>query len=271
MALKFNPLTGKFDKVNSLGDALNIDPRTNGKSIVLSDGDRLEDLSGNSFIDLKKSNIVGRSSFSDVLNVEKTLGFVSINTNMQLGNARLNVNGPIATPNHLLTQGGSNTYFYGQSGTVPHFGTPDNNGSFTMIRGVYKDVISTNEGISFKKHSSVSEGYTFEFLTRGENGKFKIGSFASSVASGIPISNTQIDLVSNYYNGIEENNIAKTEIKNVVLNSDGEMLVDFSLKATSVFKLKDTGVVNAPNLPTSATGLVSGDIWIDGTNLKIVI
>lgn len=34
--------------------------------------------------------------------------------------------------------------------------------------------------------------------------------------------------------------------------------------------LKHNGVINAPRLPTSATGLVAGDIWRDGNVLKIV-
>lgn len=34
--------------------------------------------------------------------------------------------------------------------------------------------------------------------------------------------------------------------------------------------IKDTGVINAPLLPTSATGLVAGDIWNDAGTLKIV-
>ena len=34
--------------------------------------------------------------------------------------------------------------------------------------------------------------------------------------------------------------------------------------------LKDSGVLNAPNMPTSSAGLVAGDLWSDSGTIKIV-
>jgi hypothetical protein len=35
-------------------------------------------------------------------------------------------------------------------------------------------------------------------------------------------------------------------------------------------RIKSTGVINLPNLPTSSAGLVTGDIWNDGGTIKVV-
>lgn len=40
--------------------------------------------------------------------------------------------------------------------------------------------------------------------------------------------------------------------------------------ATEALAMKTTGVLNAPNMPTSSAGLVAGDLWSDGGTIKIV-
>ena len=39
---------------------------------------------------------------------------------------------------------------------------------------------------------------------------------------------------------------------------------------TEVMRIKNTGVINISNVPTSNTGLIAGDIWNDAGTLKIV-
>jgi hypothetical protein len=47
-------------------------------------------------------------------------------------------------------------------------------------------------------------------------------------------------------------------------------LLDLKVGGSSIFKVQRNGRINASSLPTSATGLSSGDIWNDGGTLKIV-
>jgi hypothetical protein len=54
------------------------------------------------------------------------------------------------------------------------------------------------------------------------------------------------------------------------LSTDIAFRVQNSADTANLFQVKGNGTLNAANLPTSATGLVAGDIWNDAGTLKIV-
>jgi hypothetical protein len=73
------------------------------------------------------------------------------------------------------------------------------------------------------------------------------------------------------YFGVGGSNVANTNLRNnaYLWNAANSSLV-FGTNDTLRVTIKNTGVVNISNIPTSATGLAAGDIWSDGGTLKIV-
>ena len=54
------------------------------------------------------------------------------------------------------------------------------------------------------------------------------------------------------------------------VSNDETVFQILSNEGNVVFSIFGNGKLNAPNLPTSAVGLSSGDVWNDGGILKIV-
>lgn len=68
----------------------------------------------------------------------------------------------------------------------------------------------------------------------------------------------------NMFFAIDANNASTSRAFNWVNNDD------IGGSTTTLMILKESGVLNLPNLPTSSAGLSSGDLWNDGGTLKIV-
>ena len=76
-------------------------------------------------------------------------------------------------------------------------------------------------------------------------------------------------------NNSSGNKTAYGLINSVIVDStsgseDGKMNLQVKENGSLTTKMTlKTNTVNIPNLPTSATGLVTGDLWNDGGTLKI--
>lgn len=77
-----------------------------------------------------------------------------------------------------------------------------------------------------------------------------------------------IEMTNSYFNTTSQQ--TKANIKYKGTDNIGTSQLDFSIAGTDILTLKDTGVLNAANLPTSSAGLVAGDIWNNLGILNIV-
>ena len=75
---------------------------------------------------------------------------------------------------------------------------------------------------------------------------------------------------SEYWDGAASQTKEFEIIHNITAAPSGVSQVDFSIGGTAILTLKDAGVLNAANLPTSSAGLSSGDIWNNSGVLNIV-
>jgi len=94
---------------------------------------------------------------------------------------------------------------------------------------------------------------------------------SNSGVSSNEIGKTSLMLSSPYWNGadtIEKDALITHEVP--LNDNNGDSQLDFKIGVTTLFTLKGSGVLNSPNMPTSATGLVSGDIYSNSGVLTII-
>jgi hypothetical protein len=95
---------------------------------------------------------------------------------------------------------------------------------------------------------------------------FDAGRFISDGTTANSITNSSVFI------GASTRAQANNQTNQIVIghNAIGNGSNTVTLGNTSIIKTFLRGTINAGNLPTSATGLVAGDIWNDGGTLKIV-
>lgn len=226
---------------------------TGPNDISMDDGQVIRSTNDNAYISLRSSNVAGRISLSNALYVDSANNRVSVGTTNALSGARFSVNGAIGTPNHLLTYGGTNTYFYAVTGTNAIIGAASQSSYVTINRGIYEDMWNDASGTSFRKNGPVTDA-EFEFYTQGAyTGKMLVRGKSTGAGGGNQIGNVQFDLISTYYDPVlnTNNNLAKTELKQRVLDSTGLTEFQVDVKGTNVLKAKEDGSLETNTIQVS--------------------
>ena len=82
--------------------------------------------------------------------------------------------------------------------------------------------------------------------------------------------NAGLRLISGYWSGAASQDKEANILHNVTAAPSGISQLDFSIAGTNILSLKDSGVFNISNAPTSAAGLVAGDVWNNSGVLNII-
>lgn len=204
-------------------------------------------------------------------------GFLGINTSSQVGglgqSLSFNVDGKVYTSdtaqfrNIYLTYGGALSKIVSLAGDSMEIGTMSNSDKSSFVRGSVFEMSSTPTGVSFGSSAPATERWQF----RGDGNLTKMQFISgNTVGASSDTAIFQLDIVNKYYDGFTDNNEVKTEFIGKVISQTGVSQLSIAQNGVLVMSLKDSGVISAPNLPTTAAGLIAGDIWNDSGVLKIV-
>jgi hypothetical protein len=197
---------------------------------------------------------------ANTLDIIRAQGDGSVFVGQGAGNVNTGANNTANGVNALRnnTTGGSNT----ANGLQSIFS--NTTGSFNTANGVQSLINNTTGG------SNTADGYQslFNNTTGGSNTAYgrEAGRFIADGTTANTITNNSV------YLGAFTKALANNQTNQIVIghNAIGNGSNTVTLGNTSIIKTILRGTLNAANLPTSATGLVAGDIWNDAGTLKIV-
>jgi hypothetical protein len=134
---------------------------------------------------------------------------------------------------------------------------------------------NTANGVNALFSNTTGANNTANGVTALFNNTNGSGNTANGVNAGRFIAdNTTANSITNnsVFLGSESKPLANNQTNQIVIghNAIGNGSNTVTLGNTSIIKTFLRGTINAGNLPTSATGLVAGDIWNDAGTLKIV-
>jgi hypothetical protein len=177
---------------------------------------------------------------------------------------------------NYLTTGSNNTFlgFRAGGGLLASNFTGNNNTLIGSGAGLYLSSGIQNTFIGCNTGVSITTG-SYNTLI-GMNGTSYPAGFVQNVV--ITDGTGQVALWMNGtqkvgfgYNPLTDTLGAKLDVKaGGALSTDIALRVRNSANTNNLFLVKGNGVLNAPNLPTSAVGLVTGDIWNNLGILTIV-
>ncbi len=209
------------------------------------------------------------NNISDLLTV-KDDGFVGIGTSTQSSSEILNINGRVK----LSAIGANGTdasvgvaLRTSLNSTAISFGTTGGAALYQQGGNVRLSSPAANSALKFElgltKALDLQQGTAPNFNT-----ELKLNHLGALVSD--PIRNTDLQLISGYWDGAASQDKTASLLHNITSAPSGDSQLEAIIGATQLMILKDTGVINMPNLPTSLTGLVAGDIWNNSGVLTIV-
>jgi len=180
------------------------------------------------------------------------LGLVRFSSGLGLFNAEPKSTTALNVPNNKTVVSFNNSASYYQLSNE------------VCVRAVNTDVINF---LGIVNGTSLG-AFSLATLNGGINNELNLTSYIASTTT--TIRNTIYKSISSYYDGSTNNEKEASYAHNITNATTGESQLDFSIAGTDILTLKDTGVLNASNLPTSSAGLVTGDLWNNSGVINII-
>ena len=195
-------------------------------------------------------------------------GFVGVKTSTQSGAEIFNVNGYAKVKNNIGLQG---TLASSQGGINTAL-----NGKMIAVNGVTFLWQDSTHGMTMQSLQTAKINFDV-----GLNERFmemdgisanmnSLNLFGKITTLTDDINEVEISLSSKFWNGSASTDKLSAITHTITSLPSGASQLDFSIAGTDILTLKDTGVLNASNLPTSSAGLVTGDLWNNSGVLNII-
>lgn len=195
-------------------------------------------------------------------------GFVGVKTSTQSGAEIFNVNGFAKVKNNIGLQG---TLASSQGGINTAL-----NGKMIAVNGVTFLWQDSTHGMTMQSLQTAKINFDV-----GLNDRFmemdgisanmnSLNLFGKVTTLTDDINEVELSLSSKFWNGSASTDKLSAITHTITSLPSGASQLDFSIAGTGILTLKDTGVLNASNLPTSSAGLVTGDLWNNSGVLNII-
>ena len=235
----------------------------NGNLVLMADGGYLDFTAGGNSSKMRLAS-TGNFLLGTVIDGGQKLqvaGTANITGDTTFGGNTVSIV-PSSASAALVLKRTSNSY-----GATVEFNTTTTNKWFMGLRGLVNDsfYIYNNVGGDNALIIDTSSNATFA-------GKITAGQWLPVAASKMQTASTANSYVVTLANTASSGNGYGLRLHtNLTTSSDYLLVASSGADAGTIrFIVKSNGTINAPSLPTSASGLSAGDIWNDGGTLKIV-